>query len=397
LELFRELLNSTGKFFFWRYDKEMQLLETTSPSLNLDMLFEKTGGKQYLLEHSFNSRLPVILCSSIGVVWFAAIEQNENDNGIRAIHLVGPVNDVEAVLGDREKLIKSMDIPVHWKIGLDHLARSMPMISLISLEPYTMMLHRCVTGEAVARGDIQYQKNAQSSNNIETVKKKDGHRRYMLEQAVLSNIRNGNLQYKDDWERMCQSSTGVKVEGQSMLMRGKMSVVTFIGLCVHAAIDGGMTPEAALVKGEAYLEPAMNCTTVGDLRKVNHTMYDDFVHSVYACRINLKYSPQIRACRDYIEIHVEEEFSVEDLARQAGYNKHYLMRKFKEETQVSIVDYIKIARVERAKQLLDYSSYTVEEIGTRLHFCSRSYFSQVFQEITGVTPAQYRKQMLKPK
>lgn len=396
LQLFHELLNSTAQFFFWKYDKEMRLLETTSPSSALETVFEKTGGKKYILEHCANSRLPVILCSSIGLVWFAAIEQDEQDDGIRAIHVVGPVNDVEAVLGDREKLLKSLDMPVQWRIGLDRLARSLPMMPIITMEPYTVMLHRCVTGETIARRDIRFQKNEKSLHKAAKTEKKDRHRTYMLEQAVLSNIRNGNLQYQEDWARMSQSATGVRVEGQSMLLRGKMSLITFTGLCTRAAIDGGMTPEAAFTKGDAYLERAMACTTVGDLRETNHAMYDDFVRSVFACRTNPQYSPQIRTCCDYIEAHAEEEFTAEELARLVGYNEYYLSRKFKEETQVSIVNYTKMARVERAKQLLSYSSETVEEIGTRLHFCSRSYFSRVFREITGVTSAQYRKQMQKP-
>lgn len=223
--------------------------------------------------------------------------------------------------------------------------------------------------------------------------RKDRHRTYMQERAVISNIRNGNLQYEEDWNRMIQSNTGVRVEGESMLTRGKMSVITFIGICTRAAIEGGMTPEAAFVKGDAYLESAMACTTIGDLRDVNHAMYDDFVHCVYRCRTNPKLSPQIQACCDYIESHIEEGVSVEELAQRVGYNKYYLARKFKEETDISIIDYARIAKIERAKQLLAYSSHSIDEISTKLHFCSRSYFSKSFQHITGVTPAEYRKQL----
>lgn len=393
LKVFRELLNGTGVYYFWLYDSQMNLLETTCPSQKLEHFFEKTDGKQYLLEHCADSTAPVILCSSIGLIWFAAMERTETGDGIRAIHLVGPINDAEAILMDRKKLMQTLNLPLEWEFELNRLARSLPMIALVSLEPYTMMLHQCVTGETIRRGDIRFQKSIPSSCISEPVMRKDRHRTYMQERAVISNIRNGNLQYEEDWNRMTQNATGVRVEGESMLMRGKMSVITFIGTCARAAIEGGMTPEAAFVKGDAYLERAMACTTIGDLREVNHAMYDDFVRCVYRCRTNPKLSPQIQACCDYIESHVEEGFSVEELAQQVGYNKHYLARKFKEETDVSIIDYTRIAKIERAKQLLAYSSCSIDEISTKLNFCSRSYFSKSFRHITSVTPAEYRKQL----
>lgn len=391
LEIFRELLNGTGIFYFWRYDRTMKLLETTCPSQDLDRFFEITDGKKYLLDHCADSKAPIILCSSIGLVWFAAMERTETDDGIRAIHLIGPINDAESILIDRKKLMETLRLPPQWERELDRLARSHPMTSIIALEPYTMMLHQCVTGEIIKRGDIRYQKSVQPSCALKVSEKRDRHRIYMMEQAVISNIRNGNLLYQEDWERMSQNATGVRVEGETMLTRGKMSVVTFIGTCTRAAIEGGMTPEAAFTKGDAYLERVMACTTIGDLREANHLMYDDFVHCVYRCRTNPKLSPRIQLCCDYIELHLEEDVSVEQLAQQVGYNKNYLARKFKEETGTSIIDYIRIVKIERAKQLLAYSSASIDEIGANLHFCSRSYFSKVFQQITGATPAEYRK------
>lgn len=94
----------------------------------------------------------------------------------------------------------------------------------------------------------------------------------------------------------------------------------------------------------------------------------------------------------YIELNVEEDFSISDLAARAGYTKYYLSRKFEEETGVSLNSYINIARVERAKLLLTITDDGIQEIADRLHFCSRSYFSEAFRKITGTSPAKYRKE-----
>lgn len=104
-------------------------------------------------------------------------------------------------------------------------------------------------------------------------------------------------------------------------------------------------------------------------------------------------SRQIRACCDYIELHAEDDLSMEALARQAGYSKYYLSRKFKEETGATVTEYIKAARMERAKLLLAATELSVQEISEKLHFCSRSYFSTVFLQTVGCTPTEYREKV----
>ena len=47
-------------------------------------------------------------------------------------------------------------------------------------------------------------------------------------------------------------------------------------------------------------------------------------------------------------------------------------------------------RIERAKTLLDAGESSVADIAARLQFCSSSHFSQVFQQVAGCTPRQWR-------
>lgn len=90
-------------------------------------------------------------------------------------------------------------------------------------------------------------------------------------------------------------------------------------------------------------------------------------------------------------MNVEEKFTISDLAACAGYTEYYLSRKFKEEIGVSLNNYINIAKVERAKLLLTITDDSIQEITDRLHFCSRSYFSEAFRKFTGTSPAKYKR------
>ncbi|MBE6724240.1 MAG: helix-turn-helix domain-containing protein [Ruminococcaceae bacterium] len=51
-------------------------------------------------------------------------------------------------------------------------------------------------------------------------------------------------------------------------------------------------------------------------------------------------------------------------------------------------DYIRFARVERAKLLLSSSYLSIREIAEHLRFCAPSHFARVFREITGELPQQ---------
>ena len=117
-----------------------------------------------------------------------------------------------------------------------------------------------------------------------------------------------------------------------VLEQVRVSQIVFISLCTRAAIQGGLSPELAYSRGDAYIQDIMNCRTIADAANIGHTMYDEFIQLVHKKRTNPQYSPQIRSCCDYIELHAEEKLRLSDIAKRIGYVEYYLSRKFKAET-----------------------------------------------------------------
>jgi AraC-like DNA-binding protein len=91
-------------------------------------------------------------------------------------------------------------------------------------------------------------------------------------------------------------------------------------------------------------------------------------------------------------MNIDSKIKASDLAAFAGYSEYYLTRKFKEETGFFINDYVKAAKIERAKVLLSSSDNSIQDISNQLGFTNRSYFSQVFRDLTGMTPVSFREQ-----
>ena len=141
---------------------------------------------------------------------------------------------------------------------------------------------------------------------------------------------------------------------------------------------------------DSYIQSAEDCRDSGELSALAHAMYHDFIYRVHHLRSNPNYSHAIQKCCDYIELSLDKRIRTADLAALVGYTEYYLTEKFKKETGQSVSSYIRFAKVERAKLLLETTDLTVRAIAESLSFNTANYFVQSFRETTGYTPMQYR-------
>ena len=149
--------------------------------------------------------------------------------------------------------------------------------------------------------------------------------------------------------------------------------------------------EIAYPLGDSYIEAATQSSDAGELGALASTMYHDFIYRVHHLNSNPDYSPAIQKCCDYIELSLDKRIRISDLAALTGYTEYYLTEKFKKETGVPLFLYIRYAKIERAKVLLESTDLRIREIAERLAFNTVNYFIQSFRETAGCTPAQYRK------
>ena len=171
--------------------------------------------------------------------------------------------------------------------------------------------------------------------------------------------------------------------------------IKFITLAVQAAIRGGVAPVIAYSVGDNYEAAVAAAKTTADKKHLMDTMFIDFVNRVRHIKGRTDISKPIRTCCDYIQLHIYEQIKLEDIGKLVGYTKYYLSRKFKAEMGISIWDYINECKVEEAKSLLMDPTLTIQDVSDRLNYCSRSYFSEVFQSCTGMWPSNYRAIELK--
>ena len=99
----------------------------------------------------------------------------------------------------------------------------------------------------------------------------------------------------------------------------------------------------------------------------------------------------IENIKAYLRSNIEFNVSTAHIASVFHYNKSYLGRRFKEETGVSIAEYLNAQRIELAKNYLTKTRLTVIEIAEKCGFSEIGYFNRLFKSKTGKTPTEYRR------
>ncbi len=95
--------------------------------------------------------------------------------------------------------------------------------------------------------------------------------------------------------------------------------------------------------------------------------------------------------KKYVREHLGDEIATVDLAELVHMNAQYMVRIFKKQEGISVLEYITRERIKTAKSLLretDYSIYRVAEI---VGYPNYSYFTRVFKKMETKTPQEYRK------
>lgn len=93
----------------------------------------------------------------------------------------------------------------------------------------------------------------------------------------------------------------------------------------------------------------------------------------------------------WLHENLQAELSLSDIASHAGLSTRTLIRRFREQTGTTPLQWLHHARIQRAQHLLESTQHSVERIGTQVGFGSPTAFRDRFKKTTGVSPNSYRR------
>ena len=98
------------------------------------------------------------------------------------------------------------------------------------------------------------------------------------------------------------------------------------------------------------------------------------------------FDPVIR----HIKEHFDEEIMLDDLMEICGLSKSYFIREFKKQVGSTPHEYLLAYRLRQAKQMLQTSRQSIEEIAEACGFNSTSHFARAFKKENRMTPTDFR-------
>ena len=166
--------------------------------------------------------------------------------------------------------------------------------------------------------------------------------------------------------------------------------VSVVTTACRYCILGGMPAQEAYNLSDLYIQAADHCRTREEVKDVLERMITDYCKRMQTLNRQNTYSKPVQQAIDYIDKHMHERLTQEELSDVIGLSRTYFSTLFAKEVGMPITEYIRQRKVASAKGLLAYFDYSILEIAEYFGFSSDSHFSSTFKKETGMTPTEYR-------
>lgn len=109
-----------------------------------------------------------------------------------------------------------------------------------------------------------------------------------------------------------------------------------------------------------------------------------------------EYLRRIHKVQDYIEQHIGQPMSIEELSNAAGFSKYHFSRIFQSMLHEPLAHYVNRIRMENSLFLLAHrADKNITDIAYELGFTESAVFSRAFKNYYGISPREYRKEYSK--
>ena len=105
--------------------------------------------------------------------------------------------------------------------------------------------------------------------------------------------------------------------------------------------------------------------------------------------------PVINAVTQFVHLNYSRPLlSIKEISENVHMSTTYLCTVFKNGTGITINQYLTSYRMDRAKDLLSTSAFSITEITQKVGYADTNYFSKIFKKQIGLSPSEYREKML---
>lgn len=181
----------------------------------------------------------------------------------------------------------------------------------------------------------------------------------------------------------------------SMLVENELSPDVFCEECmklIYKAMNEarcvGYDIEYQAVNAKDIHEEIQLCRSYQAIIEWTISAFKQILQHMIDVRDGSIYKP-IMKIKDYLQHNFQKDISLNDVARNVGFNPAYLSVLFKEEAGMSFIKYLTCLRLDYAKKMLE-EGYKVVDVSKKSGYNNYRYFCDTFKKYIGMTPNEYK-------
>jgi AraC family transcriptional regulator len=106
-------------------------------------------------------------------------------------------------------------------------------------------------------------------------------------------------------------------------------------------------------------------------------------------------SARLRRIKELVHAKMEDDFSLDEMAQSVELSRAHFARMFRKSTGQAPHQFVLRQRVERAKAMLRAPDGRILDVAVACGFKTQQHFARVFRSVCGVSPTEYRQEVLR--
>lgn len=209
-----------------------------------------------------------------------------------------------------------------------------------------------------------------------------------LENELRESVINGDKKHAKEALNMLLGH--IFFDSAGSLDKIKERVIELIVQLSRFSIEGGAEISQIFLLNHNCLKEVESFKNIEQLSVWLSSIMNQYIGYTFEFQ-DVKHADSIYKVEQYIKENYMKKITLNDIANHVYLSKAYLSKIFKEETGITLVNYINELRIKKSKTLLKDHSLSLADIAALTGFDDQSYFSKVFKSITGISPGKYRE------
>ena len=170
----------------------------------------------------------------------------------------------------------------------------------------------------------------------------------------------------------------------------KVRIIELVVIISRAAVEAGVEARDLLGLNYSYLTELNKATDLDELLVKLTEILENFISKVSLTK-GRKRKVRIREIREYLEQNFTRRITAGDAAKAGGLSVSRVLHLIKEETGLSLSEYVKKLRVDCGKYLLLNTDISLADAAIEAGFFDQSHFTKTFKKMEKTTPHHFRR------